>query len=489
MTLALPAAGSDAGWVLPGTERATGTRSDRVASAVLVAAALLVWLPAIGTPFWGDDYVYLSAARAANEGGLPWIATFWPEQPPAFWRPLSQEAWWRVVDAGLADDARLAHLVLLAMHALASVAVGLLAWTLARSCRWTPASTIGVLAAGVYGVLALHLLPVHWVAAANSPLLVLFTSLAMAAWLAAGLSDGPSRAALATGVPLLTAAALLSKESAVLTPLLLVVLAAFAGREPRAAQRKAFAACILVVLAWLALRTQVVAPPAPQYAYGFGANLPRNAASMAAWLFNVPREALRMLATGEVALGLAWAAAVAAPVVVAVLLGCREALGRLSRRQWLLLPVFVVLAYAPYLPLAWNSYAYYAAVAAVLPAIVLARLLAGRRRAVTACVLLSLSSWLAVEGTRLADHPGLIGRARWAESVLATLESRPPAAPVHLQVDDAQRFYAIGAHGVAWRTGLPMGDIHPVADCGAVPGTCLRFAADGSVRLGGDDLR
>ena len=468
--------------LMPPAERPRATRADRLAIAVLLSAALLLWLPAVSTPFWGDDYYYLAGAHLANATGQPWMATFWPQEPLYFWRPLSQEAWWRVVDAMLGGDARLAHAALLLFHALAAASVGLLAWTLARACAWTPAGTIATLAGALYGVLALHLLPVHWVAAANSPLLVLFSSLTMAAWLGAGSAAGARHAALAAIVPLLLALALLAKESAVLTPLLMAVLVAFVARRPQRAQSLAWAACVVVAGVWLVLRAQVTQGPAPEYAYAFGGNLLRNVASLGAWMFNVPRESLRMLATGEVATGLAWALAVALPMLAVLALAVRGAASRLSPRQWWLLPVFIAIAYAPYLPLQWNSYAYYAAVAAILPAIALARLLAGRRAAPVVAVLLVVSSAIAVEGTRRLDHPGLIGRARWAEYTLRELERKAPRAPLAVEVEDEQRFYAIGAHGLAWRLGLSPADVRIVPACPA-QGACLRVRADGSWRL------
>lgn len=466
----------------PQARPAGATGSDRLALAIVLLAMLALWLPAAWTPFWGDDYYYLSGARLANDAGLPWMATFWPQEPLYFWRPLSQEAWWRVVEGALGGDARLAHAALLLFHALAAGSVGLLAWTIARACGWTSAGSVAALAGALYGVLALHLLPVHWVAAANSPLLVLFSSLTMAAWLGAGSAAGAPRAALAAIVPLLLALALLAKESAVLTPVLMALLAAFAGRRPQRAQVLAWVACVPVALVWLALRAQVTQGPAPEYAYAFGGNLLRNAASLGAWMLNVPRESLRMLATGELATGLAWALAVALPMLTALALAVRGAASRLSPRQWWLLPAFIGIAYAPYLPLQWNSYAYYAAVAAILPAIALARLLAGRRIAPVAALLLVVSSIIAVEGTRRLDHPGLIGRAHWAESTLRELERSAPRAPLSVEVEDEQRFYAVGAHGLAWRLGLSPADVRIVPACPA-DAACLRVRADGSWQL------
>ena len=97
----------------------------------------------------------------------------------------------------------------------------------------------------------------------------------------------------------------------------------------------------------------------------------------------------------------------------------RSGIARLQLRQWLPALAFPVVAYAPYFPLSWNSYAYYAAVASML---------------------LGCSGWLAVVGTRHLDHPGLIGRARWAEATFRQLEQRPIKPPLWVQVQDEHRF-------------------------------------------------
>jgi hypothetical protein len=455
---------------------------DLVAFLVLSAFAAAIWLPAIGTPFWGDDYVYLYGARVANLAGVPWWQTFWPSVPVQFWRPLSQEAWWRVVEGAMAGDVRIAHMAALGLHLTGAAAVGLLGGTLARVCRWEQPVSVGLLSGGLYGVLAVGLLPVHWVAAVNSPVLVAFTGLAASAWLAASIRQGPLRVMLLATVPPFFALALLSKESAILTPGMLFGLSLFAGSRMRRGEWVTLAVCIVTGLVWLWLRSKVTVPPAPEYAYAFGGNLLRNAAALVAWLLNVPREALRLAATGGLRLGAAWAAAVAVPVIAAWGLAlARGGLSRLSRRQWLLVLVLPVLAYAPYFPLAWNSYAYYAAIAAIVPAIALARALQGRRALLPAVLLIGASSWLAVEGTRWLDHPGLIGRARWAETTLRQLESKHPVAgSLSVHVADDQRFYAIGMYGLAWRLGVPISRIHPVGDCAQAADACLDFRADGS---------
>jgi len=459
-----------------------GASTDAVAAVLLCAFAVLLWLPALWTPFWGDDYFYLQGARAANEAGQPWLQTFWPEHPMKFWRPLSQEAFWRVVESALGADALLAHGVNLVLHLSAAACVGVFGHALARACAWEQPRAVALLSFSFYVVLALGMLPVHWVAAANSPILVALTALILAAWLSAAHASGVLRIALLAAMPVLLAAALLSKESAVLTPLLMLASSLFAGTRPRRGEVAAWLACLVVALAWLALRQQVTENDAAQYGFVFGTGMLRNAASLGAWLLNVPREALRMIATGELLPGAAWAVAVALPVAAAWLLALRGGVGRLDARQWGVLPLFVGLAYAPYFPLAWNSYAYYAAVAAILPTVALARCLQGRGVAVVAAALVGASSLVAVEGTRRLDHPGLIGRAHWAEATLRELERSPPGAPLSVEVEDEQRFYAIGANGLAWRLGLKPEDVRIVAAC-PVDGACLQIRADGSWQL------
>ncbi|HRO28493.1 MAG TPA: hypothetical protein PLD19_13810, partial [Luteimonas sp.] len=342
---------------------------DALAAAVLCGFAALLWLPALWTPFWGDDYFYLHGARAANEAGQAWLQTFWPEQPMKFWRPLSQEAFWRVVEGALGADVFLAHAVNLVLHLCAAACVGMFGHALARACGWEQPRAVALLSGSFYVVLALGLLPVHWVAAANSPILVALTALILAAWLSAAQASGAARVALLMAIPVLFVAALLSKESAVMTPLLMLVSSLFAGARPRRGEVVAWLACLVIALVWLALRAQVTQNDAAQYGFVFGTGLLRNAAALGAWLLNVPREALRMIATGEGLVGAAWAAAVAVPVIAAWLLALRGGAGRLAPRQWGVLALFTGLAYAPYFPLAWNSYAYYAAVAAILPTV------------------------------------------------------------------------------------------------------------------------
>ncbi|MEP6907240.1 MAG: hypothetical protein ABI858_04560 [Pseudoxanthomonas sp.] len=346
----------------------------RIAVALLIASTVVMWLPALNTPFWGDDYVFLHAAQASNASGATWWSDFWPASPPRFWRPLSQEGYWRLVAGVLHADAYWSHVLNLVLHVLAAGSVALLGLSIARACRWPHAGGIAGLSGALYGALGMHLLPVHWVAAANNSMLVIFTALALSAWVAAAKATPVRRALLLTSLPLLLAAGLLSKESAALTPLLMAVVWLFVGNTRASkAEIATWLICVATVLVWLVLRQRFTANTDASYEFRLGGNLIRNAASLLAWLLNVPREALRMALTGESMRGFGWIAATSLPILLAWIIALRSGRSLLTRRQWFAVPVFCVLAYAPYFFFAWNSYEYYAAIAAILLVIVMAR--------------------------------------------------------------------------------------------------------------------
>ena len=258
--------------------KAGPVRWDLLTMLVLLALAVVIWLPALWTPFWGDDYVFLHAARLANLASQPWSETFWPVQPELFWRPLSQTAWWRVVESVMGGNVLVAHSVMLVLQLLAALGVGVLGLTIARVAGWPARWAVAGLSAGFYGVLAVSLLTVHWVAAANSPLLVLFTTLLLAAWLAASTATARKRLLLLAAVPCLLVVALLSKESAILMPVLMLICSVFAGARLRRGEWLVLLSCVVLAGIWLLLRQKATLPPAPEYAYGFGGNLIKNGA-------------------------------------------------------------------------------------------------------------------------------------------------------------------------------------------------------------------
>ena len=460
--------------------RNPSTRAPAVL-ALLATSTLLMWLPALRTPFWGDDYVFLLASRAARMAALPWWSDFLPASPLRFWRPLSQEGYWRLMEGGFGGNALAMHAASLALHVLASASVGLLAMRMARACQWRRAGRTGVLAGLIYGTLAMHMLPVHWAAAANSSMLTLLTALMLCAWLDALCAEGPRRSLLLCLTPVLLALALLIKESAVLTPLLMVATGVFSARLGwQRGPLIALAACCLVIAGWLVLHARFTTESDPAYALTMGSNVIRNGASFLAWMANVPRESLRMAVVGDRGPALAWIAATALPMLAAWGIALRRGHSLLSPRQWLAVIVFAVLAYGPYFLFAWNSYPYYAAISAILPTIAFAHLSVENRRLWLIAALIALSSWAAVAGSRHVAQPGLIARAQWGENLLRELEQQPVGAPVWVETSDPQRFYAIGQAGLAWRLGIDPAAVHLTTRCPARVSRCLVIAEDGT---------
>ncbi|MDQ6701876.1 MAG: hypothetical protein M3Z96_01610, partial [Pseudomonadota bacterium] len=211
----------------------------------------------------------------------------------------------------------------------------------------------------------------------------------------------------------------------------------------------------------------------------------RNAASLAAWLLNVPREALRMIVTGSWQTGVLWALSAAVPAAAFLYLAGGSGINRARWRQAAPAALFVIVGYGPYFFLARQSYEYYAQVSMVLPAVLLARGLMLSDRANVAAVFLAISSIVAVEGSRWIEYPGLIDRARWAETQLSAIAAMNVSPPLYVRVNNVHRFYAVGVSGLAWRLGLSESDIAIVDKC-PVSG---RLLEDRRADLGWTDCR
>lgn len=457
--------------------------ADRLAwvcAAALGAFALALWWPALATPFWGDDYVFLQDAFRARVAGDPWWEPFWPATRYQFWRPLGHEMYWRLVEDTLGADAWSAHVLTFSLWLAGCAAVGLFAGVLVRALRAQRALLVGVLAAAVYASLALHFTPVHWTSSSDSLLLVLWMALALAAWTAAPRARPARRIALAAALPLLQLLALFTKEAAVMLPALMacVAMLAWPKQRPQRLEIGAFLACTLLIAAWLVLRGRFVTPTPPEYALAFGLNVPRNIVALFAWSLNVPREAIRMMANG-LPMGAVWAVGSAIPMVLAIATCAHALRTRPSSMQVLAACGFVAFAYAPYVFLTWQSYEYYAQVAAIPLAIAFAAALATSRRALVGAMLLACSSFIAVAGSRAIEYPALLDRAQMAEAQLARVlaqealagEESNTGAPVFVRTSNHHQFYAIGAAGLSWWLARPEHDVRIVEGCpeGAEP--------------------
>ena len=110
---------------------------------ILAGVALLLWIPAISTPWWGDDYLFLQKAFASRLGDEPWWAPFGPDIGVQFWRPLGHETYWRFVEGVLEADPWAARLSNGILWLLGCWAVALLGAALTRALSWDRPAVTG----------------------------------------------------------------------------------------------------------------------------------------------------------------------------------------------------------------------------------------------------------------------------------------------------------------------------------------------------------
>ncbi|MDR7089622.1 hypothetical protein [Cellvibrio fibrivorans] len=428
---------------------------------------LLLWIPSLFIPFWGDDYFFLTQAREARLNGDSWWLPFVTQSQTGFWRPLSMDTGWRFVEQVLHGDVISAHIYSWCLTLVSLLAVAWFAYEFARAIQWPQPKLIALLTAAMHAVHVATYLPLHWVAAMNSPTLVFFMSATLALWIALPRLQGRVRWLALLMLPVLQLLALFSKELAILIPALVVVLAIFL-RDKQSYQRAdvvVLLVCVVMCLVWLYFYKEFT--PSRHSAYGLtlGENLVINTLSYSAWIFNVPREALRMIVMERYLLGVAWAAACFIPMAIVYWLSIRALKPSLTIVQWLAGLAFLIIAYGPYFLLANQSYEYYAAVAIILPLLLVARALVMTDRIKIGLLLVGFSSLIAVQGTRSAAYPAVIDRAFWAERQIETLQQDTIVSPLLVRVANEHQFAAIGVRGLEWRLGLPIGSVILTRDC------------------------
>jgi hypothetical protein len=211
----------------------TGSRSDRCLLFVESACALgasVAWWPVLSVGYLGDDFEVRRSIVMRGPLGM------WAGDATGMFRPLaSLSAWFdELVFPG---DPLWAHLHSLLLYAACVVATAVLARQLGLR---------GLMSAAIFAPLCVHVEAVAWLAARADLLSTLFSTLSLAALLSW------RRHSLGLAGVLLVLA-LLSKESAVATPVVGVLLLAALGRSVRRA------ALLLALLPlWFSLRAHVI---------------------------------------------------------------------------------------------------------------------------------------------------------------------------------------------------------------------------------------
>lgn len=423
--------------------------------------ALLLWLPSLWVPFWGDDYAFLTQARESRLNGLSWWYPFFNESTTGFWRPLSMDTGWRFVEQILHGNVLSAHLYSWVLHLFSLAGVGFFAYQLAVSLRWPQPLVIALITAAMHAVHVVTYLPLHWVAAMNSPTLIFFISITLAMWMLLPRLDGLARGLCLISLPLLQLLALFSKEVAILIPGMVVLLAILVGNFSR--YKKIDIAvwwlCVGICLIWLYFYQQFTPSRDPVYGVVLGKNILINFLGFIAWIFNVPREALRMMLTDKLILGALWAAFCFGSMALVYWISLKRITASLSCWQVMSALAFMLVAYGPYFVLANQSYEYYAALAMMLPLALVARGLLVANKLNIGLSLMALSSIVAVEGTRSVDYPGVIERAYWGERQIDFLTRQSIQPPLLVDVSNPHQFAALGVAGLEWRLGLPKGSV------------------------------
>ena len=475
-------------------------------------ALLALWSQSLTVPFWQDDYNFKQVARQANARQQPWTATLYGEEKESyFWRPLSIDIYWRFLEGTLGGSRLAAQVAGVALLLAASAAVGWLAAAMLRSgdCRQTPAPggfpgplsvpaslspspsdlqeqvpggfrapsprTAGIAAAFVYGIHGSHFLPAVWACGNQDSMLVLLLALALRFWLESLTTDG-LRSALAGGATVAASAlALLSKEAAVVLPVLMLLLAAWVWPRPRLALRHGLIGLAVVGLTaawWYVNRRHTLPLPAP-YQIRIGTNVVRNALSLGLFAWNVPREALRFMVTDRSPAAAIWAAACLLSQVAGCALLWPALRAALTRKKALILAGFALIGLAPYLPLAQHCYEYYTSLALIAYAVLLANAAGSRMFPVAAAVLFA-SSALSTLGNHWLEEPAVLARARWGqrqlEIVAAQQAERPDRfiPPIVLWIEDEHRSDVLGPHALAYVLDRSIDDFTVVHSSAAV---------------------
>jgi len=431
------------------------TQPIRVAYIVwgFIIFTMVTWVPAIFIPLWGDDYFFLQQAKHARLNNLSWMLPFYSESETGFWRPLSMDVPWRIIETYLHGNSIVAHAFSLLLWFISVIFVYLLALKISNTLNWNNSKTISLVAAALYSFSAVHYLVLHWVSAINSSILVIFICLPLIFWVSI-INGKSSKFILYLLMPFLQILALFCKESAILLPALMLCISLFTNKKLNSEQLLTCGVCIITCVIWFYFFNQLTHHRDNSYEIKFGVNIIQNSVALVAWMLNIPREAIRLILIGQVITALVWLTPIVILMITFLYFVFDGARKFLSKFQLLAILGFIFFGYAPYFLLSHQSYEYYAAIAIILPIIGVARSLTIANRTYIGLLVFAIASFVSIQGSRMLDYPGLIGRAYWAETQLASLQSRQITTPLVICINNEHQFYAIGIKGLAWRLGI-----------------------------------
>jgi hypothetical protein len=429
---------------------ATDSTSIKTLFLLFVFANAALWLPAMFIPFWGDDYYFLMQAREARLSGASWLMPFMSESSTGFWRPLSMDVPWRIIETHLYGNPISAHIFSFLIWFISIIFIYLLSFRVSNALSWDNPKIISLVAASLYSFSAVHFLVLHWVSAINSSFLVIFICLPLILWVV--IIDGTkNKFVLCLLMPPLQLLSLFCKELAILLPGLMLCISLFTNRRLTSAQTLTWLACIVTCIIWFYFFKEFTHNRHSSYEIKFGVNIIQNFVGLAAWMLNIPREAIRMVISGQILTAIIWIIPILTLMFLFLYFAVEGIKKFLSRSQLLAIIGFMLFGYGPYFMLSNQSYEYYAAVAIILPVMVMARGIVMANRTYVGLLVFAIASFVSIQGSRMLDYPSLIGRAYWAEAQFNWLKSQRVSPPLVINIDNKHKFYAMGLKGLVWQ--------------------------------------
>ncbi|HET7925401.1 MAG TPA: hypothetical protein VFL30_10915 [Rhodanobacteraceae bacterium] len=432
--------------------------SARARFVALAALLLALQLPLILNPgyFSHDELQWWARADVPSWADLPWIP--WLDLSPLQYRPLTFNLW-LVLAHAFAATPTLMHLVFVALGTAN-------AWLLARVLADAHVPLRACYAAALVFALSPCAVYVHGWTGTLADLLTLAFLLIGARFVQRGTTAG------AIGAALCVAAALLSKESAIVLPALLAF-AAYGQRSSRTV-RVAVALSAAVVVAYLALRLPILvdsASASPAYAWS-PANIAPRTAEYLLYPFTPPLFEIASLLKASIARLAAAAACVALLLHALATSNWRWPVAWLAAFIAALAPVLV-------LPIAYDQYAY---LATALGVAIAAAAWPNLRRAPRAIVAI-LAAILVAHGAAVMWRmvaAGIVERNLHAD--LLEIVQRDPSTPIRVAAADPRDAWLVQRllHEVDRYRGISLLNVRAAESGESAPGARrLRMNRDG----------
>jgi hypothetical protein len=188
-------------------------RVDYLIPSLLLMVTFIVFVPVLGVFFWQDDFVFLYEARFAKWTDILRAFLPWATGPLGFYRPLTTQLYFVIGDRIFGFKPEFYHAANLLLHTANAVLVYVLAKRLLKS------RSVALCVALLYVTNRVHFESLCWISGIQEIGVTFFSLLAVVLYCSAPSNHSLVRRVLSGATYLL---ALMSKENAVIVPLLLL---------------------------------------------------------------------------------------------------------------------------------------------------------------------------------------------------------------------------------------------------------------------------